>query len=67
MDLSRKNCPSLRTGRFFRLFILHPASARAAFRVWAADAFGAVFLLTPKVEAYCADDGGNDEDHDYIS
>lgn len=37
------------------------------FSIGTADASHAALLLPVKVEAYCADDGGNDEDHDYIS
>lgn len=37
------------------------------FSIGTADASHAALLLPVKVEAYCADDSGNDEDHDYIS
>ena len=43
------------------------ALARAFLCVGTADAFDAFFLLPPKVEAYASDNGGDDEDDDYIS
>jgi hypothetical protein len=47
--------------------VMASALARAFLCVGATDAFDAFFLLPPKVEADCSDNGGDDEDNDYIS
>lgn len=47
-------------------FIIHTAFARAFFCIRATDAFYAFFLLSVKIEAYCADHCSNYENDDYV-
>ena len=64
--LRRKTAGSFLSRQYVLFNIFRSALTAAFLCVGAADAFDALFLLAPKVEADRSDDGGDDEYHDDI-